>query len=548
MDQIRRLLISCWSELGTPLSAKAIALVENGEWAELQQLSLKHPTEYESHHAYMKDALVTELFRKCRLPADDKRLKRNAAATFWAMEAQCVDTNVRLARYISETQDLRDPADGAVDDFIRRWRKEVKRVLGKVSYVLEPRFSPGATLSDSGMNVSLPDKLTSRPTCYSSSLALYRENFMFTPIFEKYPVPLVKRANKFFTVPKDSFKDRGCCMEASVNVSLQLAVGSLLKRRYKQNYRYSLESRPLRHQRLARVASAGRRALSTIDLSNASDTVSYNLVKLVLPEDWFVLLNSLRATHTLIEGKEVYLSKFSSMGNGFTFELETILFQTLCDTVIGCRRSSSFGDDMVVPTEHAPAILAALRFFGFTPNEKKTFCDGPFRESCGGDYFDGQPVRAHYLKELPSEPQHWIALMNGLRRAENGALHYYKRGWAFCKAQLPKDVRRCLGPKWLGDLVIVCDDDKVPPPVLRGYTTTVAGRKYQNSPTYFYRVYRPVAKTFELGTHFSYRVATAAASLGVKSRFSLRNGPTGFKLDWVAAYGRSDGYGWVNCD
>lgn len=293
MDQIRRLLVSCWSELGTPLSARAIALVNQGKWAELQQLSLKHPTEYEDHHAYLKDALVTELFRKCRLPTDDARLKRNAAATFWAMEAQCAATNARLARYLSDTQNLRDSADVAVDDFIRRWRKEVKRVLGKVSYVLEPRFSPGSTLSDSGMNVSLPDKLTSQPTCYSSSLPFYREAFMFTPIFEKNPQPLIKRANKFFTVPKDSFKDRGCCMEASVNVSLQLAVGALLKKRYKQSYRYSMESRPLRHQRLARVASAGRRQLSTIDLSNASDTVSYNLVKLLLPEEWFVLLNSL---------------------------------------------------------------------------------------------------------------------------------------------------------------------------------------------------------------------------------------------------------------
>ena len=162
----------------------------------------------------------------------------------------------------------------------------------------------------------------------------------------------------------------------------------------------------LRHMRLARLASAGRLSCATIDLSNASDTVAYQLVKLVLPPDWFELLISLRAPFTDMDGKRVRLEKFSSMGNGFTFALETLLFWTLCDTVSNGEAQvlRVFGDDIIVDTAHAKACVKALEFFGFTPNAKKTFLEGPFRESCGGDYFNGVSVRAVYVKNLPDEP------------------------------------------------------------------------------------------------------------------------------------------------
>lgn len=541
MNQVQKFLRKSFARIGTPLATRALAYVESGDWRSLQQMRTPHPSLYDDATTLKRDLLVTELFRKCRLPGDTQRLEEAARQVFWASERACKDTNMRLARYQSNTQALQ-PADLPVMSFIDSWRKEVRRVVGLPSYVLEPKFSQGSTLSDKGLLTTIPDKMSSRPTCYQAGVPLYKEAFARTPQGERYPNPLVVRGNKFFTVPKDSFKDRGCCVEASAAVSLQLAVGARLKERYKRAYRWDLAKSKLRHQRLARLASAGRRDLSTIDLSNASDTIAYGVVQLVFPPEWLELLNSLRAPFTEIEGKRVRLEKFSSMGNGFTFELETILFQTLCTTICGPRTCMTFGDDMIVPSSHAKTVIAALRFFGFTPNPDKTFCEGLFRESCGGDFFNGVPVRAHYLKELPDEPQHWIALANGLRRADP-ELQYYASAWYFCQDQLPSTVRSCRGPKWLGDMVI---HDPTAQPTLRPYHTITGGKRWENSPTYFYRVWRPITHKRYLGVDYHYRVATAAASLGVPSEFSFRDGVKSYKLDWVAAFGRADFFGWLD--
>lgn len=540
MHIMAKFLVKFYSQVGTPLAGQAKDLAIAGKWTELQELQVGCPSTYQDPEVLKKDLMVVDIFRKCRLPADTERLYSKAVETFWASETQCLKTNARLHRYNEKTLFLRDSSDVAVHAFIMRWRKEVKRVLGRVSYNLTPRFSGGSTLSDKGMQTTIPDKMTSVPTCYPHSLELACEAYARTPQLERSQHKIV-RANKFFTVPKDSFKDRGCCVEASSNVGLQLAVGALLKRRFREAYKVDMASLPLRHQRLALLGSAGRRKVATIDLSNASDTISKGLIDLILPVPWLQLLNSLRATHTKIDGKVVYLEKYSSMGNGFTFELETILFRTLCDTVIGRRLSSSFGDDMIVPEDWSEAVMAALKFFGFTPNKKKTFCDGPFRESCGGNYHSGKSVWTYQIKELPDEPQHWIAIANGLRRMDpSGAIT--SSAWHYCLDQLPINIRSCRGPAWLGDLVITDPEHK---PTLRSYSTRTNGRDYTNSPAYFFKVYRPVQRTFDLGKHFFYRQATAAASLGTPSEVAPRDAVAGHKIDYVAAYGRADFFGWL---
>ena len=224
---------------------------------------------------------------------------------------------------------------------------------------------------------------------------------------------------------------------------------------------------------LARLGSLTG-ATATIDLSMASDTVATNLVKLVVPKAWFSLLMRLRSPFTFVDGHWTKLEKFSSMGNGFTFELETLLFRSLAE-VIGRRcgiredpytpglTTSVFGDDIVVPRSIAEALVAALRFFGFTPNENKTFLDGPFRESCGGDYWSGRDVRPHFQRQAASEPHHIIALANGInryrkRRDPSGVGGICLKPWFTALDGLPSHIRRLRGPEDLGDLVIADAD------------------------------------------------------------------------------------------
>jgi hypothetical protein len=284
--------------------------------------------------------------------------------------------------------------------------------------------------------------------------------------------------------------------------------------------------------------------LATIDLSNASDTVSYNLVKLLLPAKWFHLLDSLRSPFTLINGKWVKLEKFSSMGNGFTFELETLLF--LAISLVAVRQKTIpvrgsvlvYGDDIIVPSTSAKNVIEFLKFLGFTPNEKKTFSEGWFRESCGGDYFRGAAVRPHFLKELPNEPQDFIRFANGLRRVGMGHgddLHRYDftfRAWLRVLDAIPSPIRRLRGPQDLGDIVI--HDDR----------TDLWSAKRRNSIRYI-RCYKPVpARRVGWGHwHPSVVLATALYGLGDGSRGPLnhrdgggvtpRGAVSGYRVGWA---------------
>ena len=93
------------------------------------------------------------------------------------------------------------------------------------------------------------------------------------------------------------------------------------------------------------------------------------------------------------------------MGNAFTFELETLIFWCLTRAVVEELQLSqngrvfAYGDDIICPTEAVPLLYKVLDFCGFTVNTEKSFTSGPFRESCGGDYFLGFDIRPYYVKK-----------------------------------------------------------------------------------------------------------------------------------------------------
>jgi hypothetical protein len=150
--------------------------------------------------------------------------------------------------------------------------------------------------------------------------------------------------------------------------------------------------------------------LVTLDLSNASNTVALMLVYHLMSEDWFNLLDLLRTSQVEYKGVQIDLEMFSSMGNGFTFELESLIFYAIALTVaakvgretgfpIDTSKISVFGDDIIVPKRMDRELRLTLKLFGFQVNNKKSFSQGPFRESCGVDYFLGVNIRPFYKKD-----------------------------------------------------------------------------------------------------------------------------------------------------
>lgn len=524
-EQSLAFVVDLIDSLGTPFSYKVACHLRRGEWVEALSLSPQHPRFYTCDQTFALDQLAASLLKKIdnvpNGPTSEARVAK-AKEEFFLSEADCLRTNGRLRPYLDNRPV--GATEVGVMNFINSWRKELRRLLGRLPATLVPRFSGGSTQSDKGLLTTIPDKLSSKPSCYPETVCLLSNSFYTTAwgsLHRDYP-PDISRANRFFTVPKQWDKDRGCCVEASVNVTLQLAVGQHLRKALNR-MGINLETGKQTHQLLAQGGSEDG-SLATIDMSRASDTVAKRLVQLVLPTDWYLLLNSLRAPFTEIDGRLVYLEKFSSMGNGFTFELETLLFGSLARVVQGPDALfSAFGDDLVVESQYAQSVINALEFFGFTPNRKKTFTEGPFRESCGGDFFKGRSVRGVYLKVTPREPQHWIAAANKLHAwgRNIGPYAYIAKARQACLSMIPSDIRLCRGPSDLGDTVIHEDD-----PSKWSY-------RPGNRHTPFLRAYIPVG-TVVGWSHFKPEVKLVSAVLGCSSRgVSPRDSVRGYRLTWL---------------
>lgn len=68
-----------------------------------------------------------------------------------------------------------------------------------------------------------------------------------------------------------------------------------------------------------------------------------------------------------------------------------------------------FGDDIVVVAQAYQPLCRLLELLGFEVNTEKSFDDGPFRESCGSDWFSGHFVRGIYIKSLRTSQDKLVA-------------------------------------------------------------------------------------------------------------------------------------------
>lgn len=512
-------ILDLFEDIDTSLSLKAVILIRYREYVQLVNLTVD-PCAYSNPEVFFKDYQVVSLLRKCVDLPTGVDLNFEAKKAWYAAERQCFRTNVRFLKHLGISL-FETPQDLAIDDFLKIVRSRVRKLMGPVPRELfEARHGPGATLMDRGQLTTAPDKMSSRPTCTSAArclLPFWGETAWARGLMQDFPDrsdPLTLNYDRFAGVPKDAMKNRGICVGPSLNTFYQLGVGRHLKRRLSQ-HGYDLKNGQDLHRRVAMWASKDG-SYATIDLSSASDTVSHNLVRFLLGDTWLEVLETLRVPTTKIDGNLHHLQKFSAMGNGYTFELETIVFSAICESVMEHagitprpgRNVFVYGDDLILPSDCCKTLLSVLSYCGFTPNKRKTYLEGPFRESCGGDFFLGKAVRPHFIEELPKEPQHWISLANGLRRAgfceETSTWYrpYFKRAWFACLKQLPSSIRRLRGPPTFGDVLIHDTEDRW------SYREKDCIR--------YFRAYVPFVKKVPLD-HFSPSVQLASALYGVSS-------------------------------
>jgi len=362
--------------------------------------------------------MFSKFVDKSTAPAD---VRRNAAILKWLVTERI---------HNAATNDRLLTTDGAYnilprvsfDRFVAWTRDFIAEVIGDVppNEALFGAFSGGASTSRNRTESepSLKYLGTADVTSEAAELFLHELEWEFLPWTEDDRTSLrYVVGNELFTVPKKSEIDRVACKEPDINMFLQKGAGSVIRRCLKR-FGIDLNDQSI-NRSLAREGSLTGR-LATLDLASASDSVTESLVRVLLPEVWFSLLDTVRSRVTIIDGEEHRCEMFSSMGNGFTFELESLLFFALAKATAYFRGVrgviSVYGDDIICPAELFDDLTWVLNYFGFQVNTEKSFGSGPFRESCGGHYWDGFDITPFYVKAPIDTLPALIHFLNGLRR------------------------------------------------------------------------------------------------------------------------------------
>lgn len=443
----------------SPRSLAVSLLMTHEEWDQLLDLDIS-PDHYLDWTSFKDDYLVTKVMSKHpEIPSSYDR-PAEALKSFYEGEDLCRHTN-------SYMFDLSLP-------IIDRVQKEIYKVIGFLSRrdlnFIEDRVrhGPGATFCLTGTGSVPSDKFRTKQPTVTWPAAPFVRSLMGPEWADWVSSFTVVEGNRFTTVPKTSKTDRGICIEPLLNVYAQLGIGTVLKDRLKRHGCDLYDQ--TRNQLLA--AKARDWELATIDLSLASDTLSCSLVYRLLPARWFELLDTFRSHITrLPDGKKVILEKFSSMGNGFTFELESLIFFSICKAIVPSDEHhliGVYGDDIIVPRKYASEVITCLETFGFKANSSKTHLAGEYFESCGMDFFSNKAVRPFFLRTRESASVPFLVqVLNKLRVYSSLNLNgfcdsRFRELWVSLYKKLDTKTRKCLVPRHYGDVGIIVSQLEAP--------------------------------------------------------------------------------------
>jgi hypothetical protein len=228
-------------------------------------------------------------------------------------------------------------------------------------------------------------------------------------------------------VPKTFKSLRAIMPNSTIGSYMSFGIGEYMRKRLRRKG-YDIRTLQERHRILASEASI-HNLYTTADLSSASDSISVALVERLFPADWYDILSQSRiGVVTLPDDLQtkVRSKTFCTMGIGYTFPLQTLVFLALLKAIEATlfnrwnrRTISVYGDDMIYVSTMHTTVVRVFEQLGFVINLDKTFHEGHFRESCGGDYFHGVDVR-------PFQPQNGSAYVSKV--AYEAMLYKYVNG------------------------------------------------------------------------------------------------------------------------
>lgn len=225
--------------------------------------------------------------------------------------------------------------------------------------------------------------------------------------------------SKFMLVPKTVTKPRGICIEPVEKQFIQQGqlarMVSSMQKPGQLTYNHVNFANQQINRELALHASSGMLDFATIDLSDASDTVSLQIVRDLFRNhaNLYRQICSTRSTHVLLpDGRKIKLNKFAPMGSSVCFPMEALVFYSVCVAAISiaadtecwlkhAQRVYVYGDDIIIPCEFVDACILALETVGFKVNTSKSYWRGNFRESCGLHAYKGVDITPIRVSKLP---------------------------------------------------------------------------------------------------------------------------------------------------
>jgi len=460
------------------------------------------PSTYNHPEDFRDDYLAVEMLSK--YPYLDVKIDREAIALkkFEDAEMQCSATNKRLHTEVCSLRTVYTP--GSVFHLARL---KISALLGPFNWDKAEShfgFGPGSTTSlpksqgdayykfgsskphvTKACSVLAWSAIKRIPSWYSSLLHSVGESP--ESAVEWSPDDFIGRCltvvpgNRVTTVPKNAKTDRVIAIEPDLNMFVQKGIGGLLREKLKRVGVDLDDQTP--NQVMAKHGSLYG-DYATLDLSSASDTVAMKLVEVLLPPDWCEAIKLCRSPRGVLpDGRVITYQKVSSMGNGFTFELESLIFWALCKSVLSLfsmdrSRLVVYGDDIIIPSSMYHTVVWMLEYSGFTVNLKKSFSTGPFRESCGKHYFKGVDVTPFYVKDDVKDPSRLIWFANSVRRWARLPIYgldgRLEQVYIHALCLLPSSLRHPTIPDGFGDIALIGDFDEVRPSRSKHYQSWVA--------------------------------------------------------------------------
>lgn len=232
-------------------------------------------------------------------------------------------------------------------------------------------------------------------------------------------------------VPKDSRGPRVITCEPVAKQWIQQGLMRAMKQALRDSP-LTCDYVVLHDQTVNQVVSALSSVLGTfasIDLKDASDRVTTELIKLLFPDNWYRCLMAARSSFYRFQKSDDIrpLIKYAGMGNATTFPTEALCFWALGQALVKCNQCACqdvyvYGDDILIASDAVEDLTKLYTYVGLKVNQEKSYVSGDFREACGYDAFKGQnvaPLRLKTLLDAIDDPIGQASALSGLVQIAN---------------------------------------------------------------------------------------------------------------------------------